>query len=98
MSKDGAIQTAFDRSAAFFIAFVCANSLLAGIGWLINQPILAATIGVASWDISFASNNTSVRFSQNGLDTVLHSLDPNYIPPTVNVNGQSVGVYSIQYL
>ena len=42
MSKDGAIQTAFDRSAAFFIAFVCANSLLAGIGWLINQPILAS--------------------------------------------------------
>ena len=42
MSKDGGIQTAFDRSAALFIALVCATSLLAGTGWLVNQPILAS--------------------------------------------------------
>jgi len=42
MNKETGIQTAFDRSAALFMAFVCAINLLAGTGWLLNQPILAS--------------------------------------------------------
>ena len=42
MPKETGIQVAFERSAAIFMAFVCAISLLAGAGWLFNQPILAS--------------------------------------------------------
>jgi len=42
MSKETGIQVAFERSSAIFMAFVCAISLLAGAGWLFNQPILAS--------------------------------------------------------
>ena len=42
MRKETGIQVAFERSAAIFMAFVCAISLLAEAGWLFNQPILAS--------------------------------------------------------
>ncbi len=42
MSKDSAIQKTFDRLAAWSMVFVCAISLLAIFGWLIDQPILAS--------------------------------------------------------
>jgi len=42
MSKGTEIQTKFERSAHVFMLFVCAISLLAVIGWLFNQPILAS--------------------------------------------------------
>jgi len=42
MSKETGTQAAFERSAAIFMAFVCAVSLLAAAGWLFNRPILAS--------------------------------------------------------
>jgi diguanylate cyclase (GGDEF)-like protein/PAS domain S-box-containing protein len=42
MRKETGIQAAFGRSAAIFMAFVCAISLLAGTGWLFDKPILAS--------------------------------------------------------
>ncbi len=42
MSEESANQKTFDRLAAWFMVFVCAISLLAIIGWLIDQPILAS--------------------------------------------------------
>ena len=42
MSKESKTQGTFERSAAICMAFVCAISLLAAIGWLFNQPILAS--------------------------------------------------------
>ena len=42
MSKETGTQAAFERSAAIFMAFVCAISLLAAAGWLFNQPIFAS--------------------------------------------------------
>ena len=42
MSKETETQTTFQSSAAVFMIFVCAISLLAIIGWLVNQPVLAS--------------------------------------------------------
>ena len=42
MSKKIQTQAAFKRSAAIFMAFVCALSILAITAWLFNQPILAS--------------------------------------------------------
>gem|GEM_PF-674831 len=42
MSKETVTRDPFERSAAVFMAFVCAISLLAISGWLFNQPILAS--------------------------------------------------------
>jgi diguanylate cyclase (GGDEF)-like protein/PAS domain S-box-containing protein len=42
MGKETENRTTFERNAAIFMAVVCAISLLAGAGWLFNQPILAS--------------------------------------------------------
>jgi PAS domain S-box-containing protein len=42
MTKETKTQATFERSAAIFMAFVCAISLLAGAGWLFNRTILAS--------------------------------------------------------
>ncbi len=42
MSKEFANPKTFDNIAALFMVFVCAISLVAIIGWLVNQPILAS--------------------------------------------------------
>jgi len=42
MSKETLTRTTFDRYATIFMAVVCAISLLALTGWVIDQPILAS--------------------------------------------------------
>ncbi len=42
MGKETPTRITFKRSAALFMAFVCAISLLAVTGWLFNRPILAS--------------------------------------------------------
>ncbi len=64
----------------------------------INRPILSAEIGSASLDIRFATNNAFLYYSYSAVDSVMSKLDPNYVPPVSSQPGQSVGVYSIQYV